>query len=126
MKWALWIRRAARLRLDAIHFLRLEKDIARAVDQHAHAELVDGRHLDRRRLGHLNAGESSGRGSHCETRGHFQSIASIEVGHDFLRWLETKRSVNLQSGNYSSDYQSCQSKWSVAGGYEQLRTSMGG
>jgi hypothetical protein len=78
------IRRPAGLRLHPAHRLRLEEDIGGAVDQHASAELVDRRHLDRTRLGHLDTGKPTGRGSQRETGGHLQGIASIEIWHGIL------------------------------------------
>src|ERR1700730_4255156 len=81
MQRALRIRRPTGLDLHAVHLLRLEEDIARAVDQNANAELVDRWHLDRTRLGHLDAGKSTGSCCQRETSRHLQCISSIEIGH---------------------------------------------
>jgi hypothetical protein len=96
---ALAIRRAAGLGLDAIRFLRLEEDIAGAVDQNADTELVDHRHLDRPRLGHLDAGKSAGRRGGGEAGRHLQGIASIETRHGAFSWARSgsqRRFVILQ------------------------------
>jgi len=78
---------------DAVDFLRPEENIAGAIDQNADAELVDGRHLDGTCLGHLDAGESAGRGRQRQTGGHLQRISSIEIRHRllFVKW-DDKRS----------------------------------
>jgi hypothetical protein len=88
------IRGTTRLRPDAARFLRPEEDIAGAIDQNADAELVDGRHLDGTRFGHLDAGESAGRGRQRQTGGHLQRISSIEIRHRLLsvKW-DDKRSA---------------------------------
>jgi len=71
---------AAGLGLHAAYFSRLEENIAGAVDEDAHAELVDDRHLNWTCLGELDAGKFTGRRG-GKTRRHLQGIATIEIGH---------------------------------------------
>jgi hypothetical protein len=60
----------------------------------------------------------------------FKASRRFMSGMMFLRWLETKSSVNLQSRNnfqswnYNADYRACQSKWTVAGGLTASRFLM--
>jgi hypothetical protein len=54
--------RATGLGPDSTHLLWPEEEVARTIDQDPHAELVDGRHLDRPGLGHLDTGETRSRG----------------------------------------------------------------
>ncbi len=77
----------ARLDLHARCLLRLEEEVGGAVDQHAHGELVDGRHLDRGCAGDLDAGEAACCRRCRECRGSLQDVAPPEsFGHDNLHW----------------------------------------
>ena len=69
--------RPGRLVNHAVDGAAAQELVVLLVDQHTHGQLVDGRHLDRRRAGELDAAEARG----CRAGkggGGFEEIATVE------------------------------------------------
>src|SRR5437763_12852233 len=75
-------RKGGRLYTHAVDRRGAQEKIVRGVDQHPNRELVDHRHLDRRRRGELNACEGAAYRRPSEDRGAYEKVTPCQcAGH---------------------------------------------